>query len=62
MAGNVAAPPPPIQAAPAPAAGEGPADTSAAWRLSDRIGLVVCWAFGLLFCAIAAAIVVFLLV
>jgi phosphate transport system permease protein len=32
------------------------------WRLSDRIGLGVAWALGLLFCAIAAAIVLYLLV
>jgi phosphate transport system permease protein len=62
MAGNVAAPPPPTPAAPGPVADKGAADTSAAWRLSDRIGLVVCWAFGILFCAIAVAIVVYLLV
>jgi phosphate transport system permease protein len=35
---------------------------SAAWRLSDRIGLAICWGLGLLFCAIAVAIVVYLLV
>ena len=29
--------------------------------LSDRIGLAICWALGLLFCAIAVAIVVYLL-
>ncbi len=38
------------------------AESSAAWRLSDRIGLVVCWGLGLLFCAIAAAIVIYFLV
>jgi len=32
------------------------------WRLSDRIGLVACWAMGILFCAIAAAIVIYFLV
>jgi phosphate transport system permease protein len=32
----------------------------ATWRLSDRIGLAICWALGLLFCAIAVAIVVYL--
>jgi phosphate transport system permease protein len=32
------------------------------WRLSDRIGLGVAWALGLLFCAITAAIVLYLLV
>jgi phosphate transport system permease protein len=35
---------------------------SATWRLSDRIGLAICWFLGLLFCAIAVAIVVYLLV
>ena len=36
--------------------------TSAAWRLSDRLGLGLAWLLGLLFCAIAAAIVVYFLV
>jgi phosphate transport system permease protein len=62
MGAPVAAPPPSTEAAPPAAAGKGPADTSAAWRLSDRIGLVICWGFGMLFCAIAAAIVIYLLV
>lgn len=35
---------------------------SATWALSDRIGLAICWALGLLFCAIAVAIVVFLFI
>jgi phosphate transport system permease protein len=35
---------------------------SATWRLSDRIGLGICWALGLLFCAIAAAIVGYLFI
>ncbi len=39
-----------------------PVEASAAWRLSDRIGLAICWALGLLFCAIAVAIVLYLLV
>ena len=43
-----------------PAAGA--VEGSATWRLSDRIGLAICWALGLLFCAIAAAIVVYLLI
>lgn len=34
----------------------------AAWRLSDRIGLAICWALGLAFCAIAAAIVIYMLI
>lgn len=35
---------------------------SSTWRLSDRIGLAFAWFLGLLFCAIAAAIVLYLLV
>jgi phosphate transport system permease protein len=38
------------------------ADSSASWRLSDRIGLGFAWFLGLLFCAIATAIVVYFLV
>jgi phosphate transport system permease protein len=37
-------------------------DSSRSWRLSDRLGLAFAWSLGLLFCAIAAAIVVYLLV
>jgi phosphate transport system permease protein len=36
--------------------------SSASWRLSDRIGLGLAWALGLLFCAIAAAIVIYFLI
>ncbi|MGN6254414.1 MAG: PstA family ABC transporter permease [Solirubrobacterales bacterium] len=35
---------------------------SGTWRLADRIGLAICWFLGLLFCAIAVAIVVYLMV
>jgi len=48
-----------------PVAGKQPTgavEGSATWRLSDRIGLAICWALGLLFCAIAVAIVVYLLI
>jgi phosphate transport system permease protein len=38
------------------------ADSSASWRLSDRIGLGFAWFLGLLFCAIAAAIVIYFFV
>jgi phosphate transport system permease protein len=52
--------------APAPPAGpvptRGPADSSASWRITDRLGLALAWFLGLLFCAICAAIVIFLLV
>jgi phosphate transport system permease protein len=35
---------------------------SDAWTLTDRLGLLFCWFLGLLFCAIAVAIVVYMLV
>ena len=54
-------PPPRRSRAPAGAA-KGAVEGSATWRLSDRIGLAICWALGLLFCAIAVAIVVYLLI
>jgi phosphate transport system permease protein len=38
------------------------ADASASWRLVDRLGLAAAWLLGLLFCAITAAIVIFLAV
>ncbi len=38
-----------------------PAD-AAPWRLSDRLGLAFAWLMGLLFCAVCAAIVIFLIV
>lgn len=63
MDSSVATPP----AAPPPAPGpqrptKGAAEGSATWRLTDRIGLAICWALGLLFCAIALAIAVYLLI
>ena len=39
-----------------------PGRSSASWRLSDRLGLGLAWLLGLLFCAIAAAIVIYFLV
>ena len=39
-----------------------PDRSSASWRLSDRLGLGLAWLLGLLFCAIAAAIVIYFLV
>ncbi|HWW66741.1 MAG TPA: ABC transporter permease, partial [Solirubrobacterales bacterium] len=63
MESSVATPPaglPPSGVPPRP--GKGAVEGSAAWRLSDRIGLAICWALGLLFCAIAVAIVVYLLI
>lgn len=63
MESSVAAPPPP-PLAPPPNDGKdtGASEGSATWALSDRIGLGICWALGLLFCAIAIAIVVYLLI
>jgi phosphate transport system permease protein len=37
-------------------------DRLRSWRRGDRIGLGLCWALGALFCAIAAAIVIYMLV
>jgi phosphate transport system permease protein len=53
---------PPAGPAPAPKPDKGPVEASGAWRLSDRIGLAICWGFGILFCAIAVAIVAYLFV
>ena len=39
-----------------------PDSANASWRLSDRLGLGLAWLLGLLFCAIAAAIVIYFLV
>jgi phosphate transport system permease protein len=39
-----------------------PDAAGASWRLSDRLGLGLAWLLGLLFCAIAAAIVIYFLV
>jgi len=39
-----------------------PDRSTASWRLSDRLGLGLAWLLGLLFCAIAAAIVIYFLV
>jgi phosphate transport system permease protein len=47
------------------ATGAPPPPTSAdgsSWRLSDRLGLAFAWLMGLLFCAVCAAIVIFLVV
>lgn len=37
-------------------------DGASAWRLSDKIGLAVCWGLGIGFCIIAVAIVAYLFV
>lgn len=47
----------------APPMGRGQAAATApTWRLTDRIGIVACWAVGATFCLIAGAIVVFMAV
>ena len=62
MESSVATPQPPAPR-PAPQGGrKGASEGSAAWRPIDRLGLAVCWALGLLFCAIAVAIVIYLLI
>jgi phosphate transport system permease protein len=45
-----------------PAVRKSAVERSSTWRLSDRVGLAVCWVLGIAFCAIAAAIVLFMLV
>lgn len=63
MGSSVATPPaPPAPASPPPPQGKDAVEGSATWRPADRIGLAICWALGLLFCAIAIAIVVYLFV
>jgi phosphate transport system permease protein len=63
MESSVATPPagPPPRMGP-PKSSNDAVEASAAWRLSDRIGLAICWALGLFFCAIAVAIVLYLMV
>jgi phosphate transport system permease protein len=64
MDSSVAAPPAQLSpAAPPPSPQrKGAVEGSSTWKLVDRIGLAICWALGLLFCAIAVAIVVYLLI
>jgi phosphate transport system permease protein len=61
MESSVATPPP--QAPPEPdKVPTGAVEGTATWSLIDRLGLAFCWFLGLLFCAIAAAIVIYLLI
>ena len=53
---------PPAQAAQPAQAPRARSRAAPPGALSDRIGLAICWALGLLFCAIAVAIVVYLFV
>jgi phosphate transport system permease protein len=48
----------------APPRGRPPAaqNQSPPWRLTDRVGLAIAWLLGLLFCAVAAALVIYFLV
>jgi len=63
MEGQLSVPPVPKPVDSPPGKGpKGAAEGSATWALSDRIGLAICWGLGLLFCAIAVAIVVYLLI
>jgi phosphate transport system permease protein len=64
MESSVATPPASQPSPPPPGRGpeKGAVEGSATWALSDRVGLVFCWALGLLFCAIALAIVLYLFV
>ncbi len=57
--------PPPVLPPPStnpPRAPKDAVEGSATWALADRIGLAICWALGLLFCAIAVAVVVYLFI
>lgn len=60
MEGQLTVPPVPKPVDPGP--GKGASEGSGTWALTDRIGLAICWGLGLLFCAIAVAIVVYLLI
>lgn len=62
MGGTLASPRGATPGQPPEQRGKAAVEASATWRLSDRIGLAICWLLGILFCAIAAAIVVYLLV
>jgi phosphate transport system permease protein len=64
MDASIATPPAPQAPVtpPSPHKGKGAVEGSATWRLTDRIGLAICWALGLLFCAIAVAIAVYLMI
>jgi phosphate transport system permease protein len=64
MESSVTIPPVPKDRPPLPGAGsnKGAVEGSGTWALSDRIGLAICWGLGLLFCALAIAIVVYLFI
>lgn len=60
--GSALATPPPQAPPPPGRRPTRPVESSATWSLPDRLGLAFCWALGLLFCAIALGIVVYLFV
>lgn len=41
---------------------KGAVESSASWRLTDRLGLAFAWFVGVMFCAVCAAVVLFLIV
>jgi phosphate transport system permease protein len=63
MESSLASPPPSAPVSPPPLREDkGAVEGSDTWALSDRVGLAICWGFGLLFCALAVAIVVYLFI
>jgi phosphate transport system permease protein len=65
MGSPAAATPASTPAPPTPPTGKQPkgaVEGSATWSLVDRVGLAICWALGLLFCAIAVAVAVYLFI
>jgi len=58
---SIITPPPPAPPGPGKPSTKA-VEGSATWSLLDRLGLAFCWFLGLLFCAIAAAVVIYLLV
>jgi phosphate transport system permease protein len=65
MGSPAAATPASTPSPPTPPSGKQPkgaVEGSATWSLVDRIGLAICWALGLLFCAIAVAVIVYLFI
>lgn len=63
MESSLASPPHPAPPSPPPfKPDKGAVEGAGTWALSDRIGLAICWGLGLLFCALAVAIVVYLFI
>ena len=53
---------PPVSLEKPRAARPRPQATAPPWKLADRMGLAACWAVGIVFCAIAASIAIFMAV